>query len=194
MKSNILFKILSSLPVILIVLYYLPFLGICLILFRFFMNKNKKYSTAISITVVGLAILLPKLIYSSLEIFKINMNIPYLNNIINSNFYNIELINYSKFIISTGVILLVISYVLKQIFDKISNKLNDRIHNYITTTQKQNAEIARKNDMEIKIKQEKAKQTSYVECPNCGSDNLLSEKFGTCKYCRSTIENKHYKV
>ncbi len=42
MKNNLLFKILSSLPVILIALYFIPFLGVCLILLRYFMYDNKK--------------------------------------------------------------------------------------------------------------------------------------------------------
>ena len=57
---------------------------------------------------------------------------------------------------------------------------------------KQDAEISKQNDMQIKIKQQNAKNTSYVKCPNCGSDNLLSEKFGTCKYCRRKLVNKNY--
>ena len=42
MKKNLLLKFLSSLPLILIMLYFIPFLGICLILFRYFVNDNKK--------------------------------------------------------------------------------------------------------------------------------------------------------
>ena len=138
MKNNLLFKILSSLPIILISLYFIPFLGVCLILLRYF-------------------------------------------------------INYSKRLICVGVIFLIISFVLNTIFDKVSSKLNSGIRNYINETQRRDAEISRKNDMEIKIKQEKAKNTSYVKCPNCGSDNLLGEKYGTCKYCRSKLVNKNYK-
>ena len=33
--------------------------------------------------------------------------------------------------------------------------------------------------MEIKIKQQKAKVSSYVKCPHCGSDNILSDKLCT---------------
>lgn len=44
----------------------------------------------------------------------------------------------------------------------------------------------------MKEKREKAKNTGYVKCPYCGSDNLVSEKFGICAYCRRKIENKNY--
>ena len=71
--------------------------------------------------------------------------------------------------------------------------MNSEVRNYISETQRRDAEISKQNDMEMKIKQEKAKNTSYVKCPNCGSDNLLEGKFGTCKYCRRELENKNFK-
>ena len=37
------------------------------------------------------------------------------------------------------------------------------------------------------------KNTSYVKCLKCGSDNLLGEKYGTCEYCRGMLVNKNYK-
>ena len=116
-----------------------------------------------------------------------------MSNILSADLYNTDFINYSKFLITVGVIFFIISFVLNAIFNRVSSKLNSGIRNYISETQKRDAEISRKNDMEIKIKQEKAKNTSYVECPNCGSDNLLGEKYGTCKYCRSKLVNKNYK-
>ena len=195
MKKNLLFKILSSLPVILITLYFIPFLGVCLILLRYFMYDNRKrISTPMYIIGVGILLLIPKGLYLILNVVKININtIPYLKNIVSAELYNVDFINYSRRLICVGVIFLIISFILKTIFDKVSSKLNSGIKNYISETQKRDYEISKQNDMEIKIKQEKAKNTSYVKCPNCGSDNLLAEKFGVCKYCRRKIENKNFK-
>lgn len=190
MKNNLLFKILASLPIILLMLYFIPFLGIILILFRFFVYSNKKISTSIYITLVGILILIPKIIYFILGIFKIDINtIPYLQDVLNSDLYNINFINYSKLLICIGIIFLIISFALTAFF----NKLNIGILNYISKQEKMDTKISRENDMKIKIKQEKAKNTSYVKCPYCGSDNLLSEKVGICQYCRRKIENKNYK-
>ena len=190
MRNNLLFKILASLPVILLTLYFIPFFGVILILFRFFMYSNKKMSTSIFITLIGIFILIPKIINFILDIFKIDINkVPYLQDVLNSNLYNIDFINYSKLLICVGIIFLIISFVLTTLF----NKLNSNILNYISKQEKRDAEISRENDMKIKIKQEKAKNTSYVKCPYCGSDNLLGEKFGICEYCRRKIENKNYK-
>lgn len=192
--NNRFFKFLSSLPIILIVLYFIPFLGICLILLRYFMNNEReRIKTPISLTIIGLLLVVPKVIYAILKLIKIDTNvIPYLNDIINSDIY-INIINYSKLLVCTGIIFLIIAYVLKIIFNKISNKLNNGIRKYINETERRNAEIAKKNDMEIKLKQEKARNTSYVHCPYCGSDNILSDKIGVCSFCRRKIVNKNYK-
>ena len=195
MKNNLLFKILSSLPVILIALYFIPFLGICLILLRFFISNNKKrILTPMYIAGIGLLVLIPKGLNLIFNLVKVDTNtIPYLKDIINSELYNVDFINYSKRLICVGVIFLIISFVLKTIFDKVSSKLKNGITKYIQENEKKKYQISKENDMEIKIKQEKAKNTGYVKCPSCGSDNLISEKFGTCKYCRSKLINKSYK-
>lgn len=190
MKKSILFKFLSSLPIILIVLYFIPFLGICLILFRYFINNNKKNnSTSILLVGFGLLILIPKLLDFVLNVMEFKLTIPYLNDIVNLKIYNNSFIEYSKFLITVGVIFLILSFVLEKIFYKIGNW----IRNYISELRRKDEEISRKNDMEIKIKQEKVRNTSYVKCPSCGADNLISEKFDTCKYCRKKLENKNFK-
>lgn len=113
-----------------------------------------------------------------------------MENISNLEFYQNNLISYAKYLISAGVILLVLSLLLKAIFDKVGHQIGKSIQNYAKENLKQEAEISQENDLKIKIKQEKAKNTNYVKCPYCGADNLLSEKFGTCQYCRRKIENK----
>ena len=195
MRNNIFIKLLCSIPIILLMLYFIPFLGICLILFRLFVYSDKKKNTkSIIILIIGILCLLPKGV--SLLSNAINFDItkiPYLKDILASDYYNIKILEYSKLLITVGIIFIIITYIFNMIFSKVSSKLNNGIRNYINETQKRDAEISRKNYMEIKIKQEKAKNTSYVECPNCGSDNLLGEKYGTCKYCRSKLVNKNYK-
>lgn len=194
MKNNLIFKLLASFPLILVALYFIPFLGICLILFRYFIYDNKKrFSTPIFIIGVGILILIPKTLNLIFDIAKVDMTkIPYLSDILSTDLYNVNFINYSNLLITIGVIFFIISFVLNTIFSKLKSKLDSGVRNYISETQKRDAEISKENDMKIKIKQEKARNTSYVKCPNCGSDNLLAEKFGTCKYCRRKIENKNY--
>lgn len=196
MANNFFIKLLASLPVILIFLYYIPFLGICLILLRYFISNNsKRISTPIIIIGVGIMIVIPKIVDFIFKLVKFDVTkIPYFNDIMNSSLYNIEFIKYSKFLICVGVIFLIISFVLKTLFKRISNKLNSGIMSYINETQKRDYEIAKQNDMEIKLKQERAKHTSFVRCSYCGADNVLTDKIGTCKYCRRKMVNKNYKA
>lgn len=194
MKENVFIKFISSIPIILVVLYFIPFLGICLLIFRYFVYSNKKrISTPITILIVGLLILVPKILSNILKFAKIKIDtIPYLNDIVTADLYNINFMKYSKLLICTGIIFLILSFIVKRIFDKVSNKVNTGIKDYIARNEQRDAEISQKNDLIMKEKREKAKNTSYVRCPYCGSDNIMSEKTGTCAYCRRTIENKNY--
>lgn len=89
MSENKFFKLLCSLPVVLIVLYFIPFLGICLILFRYYVYRgNKYYKTPALLFVCGILLLIPKLIDSIIKMLKLdNIEIPYLNSIITSDIY-----------------------------------------------------------------------------------------------------------
>lgn len=191
-KNNLLFRMLSSLFVIFIALYFVPFLGICLILLRYFILGNKRRMlTPLWIIGFGIIIFIPKGLKLVLDTVNFDLTrVPYLSDLVNTELYNLNLINYSKNLIYIGVILLIISFVLKTILNKLSIGIRD----YMIDIQKRDMEISKKNDMEIKMKQERAKNTSYVKCPYCGSDNILGEKIGTCEYCRRKIENKNFKV
>lgn len=191
MKESKILKVLSSIPVILISLYFIPFLGICLIILRYLIVDNKKrISTPIYIIGVGILILIPKGLNLILNMVKVDLAIiPSLKDAINAELYNVNFINYSKRLICVGVVFLIISLGLKSILNKIGEMFNK----YITESVNKDYEISKKNDLEMKIKQEKAKNTNYVKCPYCGSDNLLSEKNGFCQYCRRGLENKKFK-
>lgn len=183
MKHNILFKLLGSIPVILLALYYIPFLGVCLILFRYFVYKDRKYySTPLWLFITAILILLPKGADLIINTFKIGITIPYLNTIINSSIYA-NLLGYTKLLITVSIILLIVSYVLKHVFTSLYNKFIQ----FVNEEQRKDYEISQKNDLLIKEKQQRSKDTRVVYCPNCGADNMLTTKTGKCKYCRNDI-------
>lgn len=187
MNENKFFKLLCSLPIILIILYFIPFLGICLILFRLYIYRyNKQYKTSILLLLCGLLLLIPKLLDSIMKVLKLNGDkIPYLNNIMASDIY-IKLLSYSKLLITIGIIFLILSFILKNVF----NKLNTEIRNYMSDDLKKDYEIRKENDLKMQEKREKIKNTHVVYCPYCGADNMLTEQTGTCKFCRRKIEYK----
>lgn len=185
MRDNIFLRLLTSIPIILIFLYFIPFLGICLIILRQFIYNNKKrISTPIILIIFGILILVPiglNLIFNLIKFDK--TVIPYFNEIINSQIYTTNLIKYSKLLITTGIVLLIISFIINSIYQKLENNLKT----YISNQEKKDAEISKKNDLIMKEKREKAKNTHVVHCPYCGSDNMLTEQTGTCKFCRRKI-------
>lgn len=187
MKDNLFVKLLCSLPVILVTLYFIPFLGICLILFRFFIYSSKIYKTPIALIVCGLLITVPQLVNSIMGLLKIDSStIPYLNTIISSDIY-LKLLTFSKRLVTIGIVLFILGVVLNTIF----TKLGTAAANYLKKDMQKDYEIRKENDLKMQEKREKAKNTHVVHCPYCGSDNMLTEQTGICKYCRRKIEYKN---
>lgn len=184
MNTNQILKILGSLPVILLFLYFIPFVGICLIILRYCVyGKNKYFSIPIDLIIIGLIIIVPKVFNIGLNLLNSKINV--LDEMIESDIY-LKLMDYSKYIITVGIVFLIISIIFRKIFDKI----NSLITRFALAEINANAKISKENDMEIKLKQEKAKNTNVVYCPNCGADNILSENVGVCKYCRNPLQQK----
>ncbi len=187
MKTNKMLKFISSIPVIVIIGYYIPFIAVCLILIRYFVYKKKKhYYTYFSLIILSLLMIIPRFITKVIEITKLEkFNFSYLNIINNSEIYS-NILDYSKFLFTVGIIFLLISVIFKNLFDKAANS----IKSYINSNEKIDAENRRKNDMKMKIKQEQAKTTNVIHCPHCGGDNILTKAVGKCKYCRRGLSNK----
>ena len=185
MKNNLIIKLICSLPVILLITYFIPFLGIILVLFRFFVYNKKHYVTAITLVTCGLLILLPKIVNYVSTLIKANIEVPYLDKIITSDIYT-KLLSYSKLLVIVGVILMLLSYIGNMLATKIGSSLG----NYFNEAQRKEYEISEKNDLIMKEKQVKAKNTHFVKCPNCGGDNTIIGNVGKCKFCRRDIEYK----
>jgi len=89
MKGNFWIRLLTSLPIILLLLYYLPFLGICLLLFRYFFSRLKmRFFTSFFLLVFGLVLLIPNgILMISRLIEKDIVKSLYLTDVVNSLFY-----------------------------------------------------------------------------------------------------------
>ena len=189
MRNNSIIKLLCSIPVILVTLYFIPFLGVCLLIFRYivYYYDKRRVSTPYYLVSIGLIILIPKLVQYIFKTFNLKTSIiPYFDTIINSNLYNTDFIKYSKLLIILGIIFLIITSIVSSFVDKTKSY----VKSYITNQEKRNDEISRKNDLIMKEKREIAKNTNIVICPYCGADNMLTEKVGTCKFCRRKIKSK----
>ena len=168
---NIIVKIITSLPVILICLNIIPILGIILSIYKTLVFKNKRTSFTISLIIIGILLFI-------FDKYDLQEYVTYIN------LFDYNILTYSKRLIILGVVLLLVSHLLKMIASKVTNKL----FNYINKIEQMDYEVSKKTTQEIKIKQEKAKNTRYVKCKSCGADNLVSSKTQKCKYCRKHLK------
>lgn len=174
-------EILCSMPVILLMLYFMPFLGVVLIVTRLFVvNAKRNQHLAIVLIVLGVILLIPKLV----DLIPA-LNITFIEEVLSSNIYH-QLVSYSKFLVTVGVICLIVYYLLQKLIEKIKIAFMRLLHK----EQQVYRAVAKENDLKMKMDREKAQRTNVVICPYCGADNMLSEVAGTCKFCRRKLENK----
>lgn len=176
---EIFINILLSIPILLVTLYFIPFLGVVLVLFRYFKERNKnQYVTAFIFLALGLLCFIPAIIDS----FWKN---SYIKAIVSHKIYS-SFISYGKHLIILGVLSIIIIYALNRLGIILGNKTRELIEKE-ESIERESKDKAQK---EIAEKQMKAKNTHVVYCPHCGSDNMLVGNVGTCKYCRRKIVYK----
>ena len=100
------------------------------------------------------------------------------------------LLNYSKLLITVGIIFLIISFIFRKAILRLISKLKSGVTEYIDKYEKEQRQIREKNDLIIKERREIVKNTHLVHCPNCGADNTIVGKVGKCKFCRNDISYK----
>ena len=96
MRNNVLISLLCNMIVIFVALYYIPFLGVFLIIIRYiiYYSDNRKNTTSSYLLVLGAMLLMPKLIkFVSDKISYSLDNVPYFNKLIESNIYNVNVVN-----------------------------------------------------------------------------------------------------
>lgn len=191
--KNELYKLMASMPFVLLNLYCFPFLGIFLALFRFFYYKNKCYKTSLFFVLLGLLLIIPN--WSTFFLKMCNFPeswVSTLNIFISSELY-LKIFDYGKFLIYLGIIFLILKYVFFEFFYKIKKQLSSKVEKYIKDDLNKDYEIRKENDLKMHEKREIAKNTHVVKCPYCGSDNVLTQQIGICGYCRRNIEYKNEK-
>lgn len=189
MFDNKLIKMLCSLPVILLLLYYIPFLGFALIVFRYFVyGRHKVYFIPSTLISLGVVILIPKFVNYVLGFT--SLKVPYLGKIVDSSLYG-EFLGYSKNLIIFGVVFVIVSYVVNYVVTQFVSGAKGLVNNYVKGQEELVAKEKAKNDLIMQEKREKAQNTGVVICPHCGASNMLSAKTGVCQFCRNPLtQNK----
>lgn len=187
-------KILCSLPVILLALYFIPFVGICLLMFRLIYDaintpKYKRKSSTITyfsanIFYFGLLLILPDLVYRILKYFKINGDfLKYLDDFVNIDIY-IKLYGYGKKLLLIGVIAYIISILAKTLFDKSSSTIQKKISDKITNTYNKSTQNSAEEQRQKESEQQERLNKKLEEYKKEKSNNENNK----CPYCRSKVD------
>ena len=182
MSDKLIYKIMFSIPVILIAIYVAPAVGIILIIAKQFITNKKWYSTPIALLIFSGIIYIPQILHRIVNLF--NIKLDFIDKIISSSDY-VGILNYSKTLFTIGFVMLILSAILSKVIENIGNKTNEVFDNH----QKKQYEINKENDLKIKEKQLRSKTTSVVICDNCGASNVVTGKAGICPYCRTAFKN-----
>ena len=192
MRKNIIVKALCSFPVILIVGYFVPAIAVILALFRYVVyGKTHFYRTPIVLLIAGLLLLLPRGLELAMANFNFNLGIPYWSEIMTHPLYP-KFTDYGKFLAIFAVILLVVTYVLRNFIEALSSKFSQLMNGYYQDRARRDDEIEKEVKLESKVKEIEAQQNTphVVKCPHCGKTNHITGTVGRCKSCRSAIEYK----
>ena len=112
-------KILFSIPIILLLLYFLPPLGVIVLLARYAFYGNRHFFRApIAIVVTSLIIALPYGLDWLIKTANINIPIPYLNDILSWEYYP-QLLDSAKFSFIVAIIVLVLTILLRNLISTI---------------------------------------------------------------------------
>lgn len=187
---NSFIKLICSLPVVLVVLYFVPVLGVIMLIARYFIYGNKHfYRAPIVLIILGLLCLLPRGIDAAIHSFNLSFSVPYLSEILSYELYP-KFADFGKFIFILGVVALIVSYLLRSLINTVSSRISRAVGEYASVKQQEEFEIRKENDLKMREKEiTSAQKTPHaVKCPHCGKTNSIIGTVGKCKSCRSAIE------
>jgi hypothetical protein len=163
-----------------------------MVIARYFIYGERHFfRTPVVLMLAGLILLVPRGLQLATENFNLGFTIPYLSDILNFELYP-KLADYGQFILIVGIVVLIVSYLLKSFISGLSNNIRSMMSQYASTKQAEEVEIRKENDLKLREKEITSKQKTphVVKCPHCGKTNSITGTVGKCKSCRSAIEYK----
>ena len=189
MKYSGIVKFLVSVPVIVLCLYFIPILGILLMIVRMVVYYNKKViDIPIVCAIIGVILCIPSLINYITNKLGYN-HIESLDIIVNNDVFK-DISSRSNFLIITGIVFMVVSYLFIKISKRVSTKALSYLSDYINESEKKDMEVREKTEMKMAEKREAAKHTHVLKCPKCGYSNMFVGNNTRCVHCRTVLEWK----
>jgi hypothetical protein len=182
-------KLICSLPVLLVALYFVPPLGIVLTIARLFIyGSYRYYRVPAAILIVALLCLVPR----GYELLQQNFGeqVPVFQPLIDFRGHSMfaKLTDFGRFTAIFSIIMLVASQILGKVANMASQALRmaQATNSDTSSAQKSNRKVMQKeNNRNDPSDQE---TPHVVKCPNCGKANHITGTVGDCKACRSALE------
>ena len=187
-------KLICSLPVLLVTLYFVPPLGVVLTIARLFIyGSYRYYRVPAAILVIALLCLAPR----GYELLQQNFgeSIPAFQPLIDFRAHPLfaKLADFGRWTAIFSVIMIIASLALAKVANLASQALRmARMAGSASRTNAGNESSTRKTPVMQKDGREadpSDQSTPHVvKCPSCGKANHIIGTVGTCKSCRSAIE------
>ena len=180
-------KLICSLPVILVTLYFVPPIGIILTIARLFIyGSYRYYRVPAAIIVVALLCLVPR----AYELLQQNfgVNIPFLQFLVDFRLHPLyqKLTDFGRWVAIFSLIMFVVSLILGKVATAVSGALRmARMASSERSTNTNKPGLTHDNPAKHQTDQT---TPHVVKCPDCGKANHIIGTVGTCKSCRNAIE------
>ena len=183
-------KIICSLPVLLVTLYFVPPIGILLTISRLFIyGSYRYYRVPAAILIVALLCLAPR----GYELLQQNFGeqVPVFQPFIDFRAHPLyqKLTDFGRWTAIFSLIMLIVSQLLGKVANMASQALRmARMANSKNETTQANSKTRTMQKDNRSTDPSDQETPHVVKCPNCGKPNHIIGTVGTCKACRSAIE------
>ena len=186
-------KIICSLPVLLITLYFVPPLGVVLTIARLFIyGSYRYYRVPAAILVVALLCLAPR----GYELLQQNFgdSIPAFQPFIDFRSHQLfaKLTDFGRWTAIFSIITIIASLALGKVANLASQALrmarmaSSHTGRTASGSDTRKTPIMQKDNAQVNPSDQSTPHV--VKCPNCGKANAIKGTVGTCKACRTAIE------
>ena len=181
-------KLVCSLPVLLVTLYFVPPLGVILTISRYFIYGNYRYYRVPAVLlIIACACLLPR----AYELLQNNFGeqIPIIQPFIDFRAHELypKITTFGRFVAIMSIILLLLSQLLRNVIGRASSAISLLSRAASEDNKKSSKTSTMTHDNPAK---QQTDQTTphVVKCSSCGKVNRIVGTVGKCKSCRNDIE------
>jgi hypothetical protein len=181
-------KLICSLPVLVILLYFVPPLGVILTIGRYFIYGNYRYyRVPAALLIIACLCLVPRL-YELLQ-NNFGNHIPAIQPLIDFRAHELfpKITTFGRFTAIMSIILLFLSQILRNFIGRASAAINLMQKASVKDTNPSKTKSTLTHDNPAKHQTDQT-TPHVVKCKNCGAATQIIGTVGKCKSCRTDLE------